>query len=117
MKVMVQKKKKECWRKFTEEYGERDPWEVARLARDPWRMKMSMRELRDEEEGSLEGDGEKAEALAGRHFRWEEGGRPLEEEEEEREGPGYSVQELVEKLRKALQGTSNTSAPDRKSVV
>ena len=40
MKVMVQKKKEECWRKFTKEYGERDPREVARLARDPWRMKM-----------------------------------------------------------------------------
>ena len=90
---------------------------MARLARDPWRMKMSMRELKDKEGGSLERDEEKAEALAGRHFRWEEGGRPLAEKEkgEEREGPGYSVQELVEKLRKALQGTSNTSAlgPDR----
>ena len=84
---------------------------MARLARDPWRMKMSMRELKDKEGGSLEGDEEKAEALAGRHFCWEEGERPLEEKEEEREGPGYSVQELVEKLRKALQGTSNTSAP------
>ena len=72
---------------------------------------MSMRELKDKEGESLEGDEEKVEALAGRHFRWEEGGRPLEEKEEEREGPGYSVQELVEKLRKALQGTSNTSAP------
>ena len=73
---------------------------------------MSMRKLKDEEGGSLEGDREKAEALAGRHFHWEEGGRSLEEKEEEREGPGYSVQELVEKLRKALQGTSNTSAPE-----
>ena len=35
MKVMVQKKKEKCWRKFTEEYGEKDHWEVARLARDP----------------------------------------------------------------------------------
>ena len=63
----------------------------------------------------MEEDEEKVEALAGRYFRLEEGGRPLEEKEEEREGPGYSVQELVEKLRKALQRTSNTSAsgPDR----
>ena len=72
---------------------------------------MSMRNLKDEEGVSLEGDREKAEALAGRHFHWEEGGQPLEEKEEERKGPGYSVQELVDKLRKALQGTSNTSAP------
>ena len=35
----------------------------------------------------------------------------LEEPEVEREGPGYSIPELVEKLGKALQGTSNTSAP------
>ena len=59
----------------------------------------------------MEGDEEKTEALAGRHFHWEEGGRPLKEKEEEREGPGYSVQELVEKLKKALQRTSNTSDP------
>ena len=83
MKVMVQKKKEECWRKFTEEYGERDLWEVARLARDLWRMKMSIRELKDKEGGPLEGDEKKVEALAGRHFLWEKEGRSLEEMEEE----------------------------------
>src|SRR5258706_302385 len=71
MKVMVQKKKEECWRKFTEEYGERDPWEVARLARDPWRLKLSMRNLNDKDGNLLEEDETKAEALAKQHFRWE----------------------------------------------
>ena len=35
----------------------------------------------------------------------------LEEMEVERGGPGYSIPKLVEKLGKALQGTSNASAP------
>ena len=64
MKAMVQKKKEEYWKKFTEEYGERDPWEVARLARDLWRLRMSMRKLVEEEGGSLEEDEEKAAALS-----------------------------------------------------
>ena len=84
---------------------------MARLARYPWRLKMSMRELKDEDETSLKEDKDKVAALEKKNFYWEEGRRPLEEEEGEWEGPGYSEQELVEKLRKVLQGTLNTSAP------
>lgn len=38
MQQIVKKKKEECWRQFTKEYRERDPWEVARLPCDPWRL-------------------------------------------------------------------------------
>ena len=88
---------------------------MARLAKDPWRTKMSMRKLEDEEGGSLEGDEEKVAVLAKRHFCWEEAGRLLEETEVEQGGPGYSIPDLVEKVGKALQGTSNTLAlgPDK----
>src|SRR5258706_1725937 len=72
-----------------------------------------MRNLNDKEGNLLEGDKAKAEALAKQHFRWEEEGRQVgeEEEDEDREGPGYTTEELVGKLRGALQGTSNSSAP------
>ena len=117
MQQMAKKKKEECWRRFTEEYGERDPWEVARLARDPWRLQFSMQELNDNEGNPLITDREKAEALGKRHFHWdkdgrqledteaEEGGREIEELgelEEERVTPSYSKEELKSKLRKAL---------------
>ena len=61
----------------------------------------------------LEGDGARTEALAERHFRWEEGGRQVggDNKVDERERPEYSVRELVEKLKKTLQGSYNTSAP------
>ena len=99
---------------------------MARLARDPWRLRLSMRELNDDEGNPLITDREKAEALEKRHFHWDKDGRQLEdteakeggreteelrELEEERVTPSYSKQELKSKLRKALQRTSNTSAP------
>ena len=112
MQQMVKKKKEECWRRFTKEYGERDPWKVARLARDPWRLRLLMRELNDDEGNPLTTDREKAEALEKRHFRWdkdgrqledteaEEGGREIEELgelEEERITPSYSKEEIKSK--------------------
>ena len=51
------------------------PWEVARLARDLWRLKMLMRDLKDERGTLLEHDEDKFKALVKRHFHWEEEGR------------------------------------------
>ena len=30
MRTMVREKKKDCWKKFCEENGEKDPWEVVK---------------------------------------------------------------------------------------
>ena len=67
-------------------------------------MKLSMRDLKDNEGTLLEGDEAKARALAERHFCWEEGGRQVGEKDEgvKREGPGYTIEELVGKLKGAL---------------
>jgi len=35
MKPLVREKKKECWQKFCEEHGEKDPWEIVKWAKDP----------------------------------------------------------------------------------
>src|SRR5258706_16308628 len=72
-----------------------------------------MRDLKDKDGILLEEDEAKAEALAKQHFCWEEEGRQVGEEEENEDGggPGYTIEELVGKLRGALQGTSNSSAP------
>ena len=32
LKKMIKKKKKECWERFMEEYGEEDPWQVVGFA-------------------------------------------------------------------------------------
>ena len=33
------KRKKECWYKFCMQWGNRDPWEVVRIAKDPFRIR------------------------------------------------------------------------------
>ena len=45
LKRLVGEKKKKCWRTFCEEHGRKDPWEIVRWAKDPWRMKTRMRNL------------------------------------------------------------------------
>ena len=47
MKALVKRKKEECWRKFCEESGEKNPWEVVRWARDPFRLGERMGALKD----------------------------------------------------------------------
>ena len=36
LSLMIKKSKEETWRKFLEEHGEKDPWDVVRLAKNPW---------------------------------------------------------------------------------
>ena len=40
LKKLIKKKKKECWKRFMEEYGEEDPWQIVEFAKDPWRLKV-----------------------------------------------------------------------------
>ena len=63
MKWMVKEKKEKCWRRFCEEHGERDPWEIVKWAKDPWKIKESMRDLKDKQGRWLETDQEKADGL------------------------------------------------------
>ena len=49
MKHMISEKKQKCWQRFCEEHGHRDPWEVVRWAKDPWRQRTRMRRLKTKE--------------------------------------------------------------------
>ena len=63
MKRMVREKKDRCWRAFCEDLGLRNPWEVVRWARDPWRVKDRMGRLRGSNGLWLSEDAEKVEGL------------------------------------------------------
>ena len=52
---------------------------------------------------------ERGKAMENAHFLWDDVNRM--EEKEVLEGPGYSMDEMLGKVYKALSGTSNTSAP------
>ena len=36
LKWMIREKKRNCWQKFLKDHGTKDPWEVVRLAKNPW---------------------------------------------------------------------------------
>ena len=104
---MVRKKKKECWHKFLEEHGSKDPWEVARMAKNPWGNKQRMKALVDNEGNKIE-EKDQGKAMENAYFLWDPNktnttGTPT--------GPGDPIDELLDKTYKALAGTSNTSAP------
>ena len=47
---MIKESKMETWRKFLEENGEKDPWDVVRLAKNLWRKQgQAMKDITDEE--------------------------------------------------------------------
>ncbi|RPB27053.1 hypothetical protein L211DRAFT_846604 [Terfezia boudieri ATCC MYA-4762] len=81
LRALVRRKKKECWQKFCEENGEKDPWEVVKWAKDPWHIRGTMGKLVDEEGKECQGDEEKAASLVADHFKWREDGRQVEDAE------------------------------------
>ena len=82
LNYMIKKKKEECWRNFVEEYGEKDAWEVARYAKDPFRLKGRMGKLVDERGMECRTEDEKLHTLVGRNFEWkEEDGNDMGEDE------------------------------------
>ena len=81
---MIREKKRNCWHKFLKENGSKDPWDVVRLAKNPWGSKTRMKTLKDLEGKEIKEE-EKAKALEKAHFLWDEGREGEEEEEEEEE--------------------------------
>src|SRR6266576_5844199 len=84
MGYLVKEKKEKCWRRFCEEHGEKDPWEVIRWAKDPLRIKEKMKRLYNREGEELLSDEEKVRGLIGDIFGQEE----VEEICQDNEGMG-----------------------------
>ena len=47
MKALIKRKKEACWRKFCEESGDKNPWEIVGWARDPFHLGERMEVLKD----------------------------------------------------------------------
>ena len=107
MKRMIREKKRACWQRFLNENGSKDPWEVIRMAKNPWGRKERMKVLK-----TLEGEEipevEQGAAMEKAHFRWD---KTKVAKGWEAQGPGIEKQELQTNVYTALSGTSNTSAP------
>ena len=114
LKHMIGQKKQKCWQKFSEEHGHRDPWEIVRWAKHPWRLKTRMRRLRTKERKELISDQEKVQGLVQDLFGWDENRQPtrVPQPEERRNDIGDNEGRfMVAQVIKALSGTSNSSAP------
>ena len=59
MRAMVREEKKKCWKRFCKENGEKDPWNMVKWAKDPWRIREVMKSLRDINDNLLNMDGKK----------------------------------------------------------
>ena len=44
---LIRHKKRSCWSKFLQENGKKDPWEVVRIAKDPFHMKARLQSIND----------------------------------------------------------------------
>lgn len=114
LKNMIGEKKQKGWQKFCEEHGHRDLWEMVRWAKDPWRLKTMMRRLKTNEGKELILEGEKVQDLVQDLFGWDEERQPITTEQRGKRITYIGDREkedMIEKVRKALGGTSNSSAP------
>jgi len=68
MRTLVREKKKECWQAFCEENGEKHPWEIVKLAKDPWHLKSTMGDLTDTTGAPLKTDNKKKKSLISDQF-------------------------------------------------
>ena len=47
LKRLMQGKKRECWQKSAEEQSWDDVWKLVKFAKNPWRIKEIMKDLKD----------------------------------------------------------------------
>jgi len=72
VRALIKEKKTKCWQKFCKDNGTKDPWEITKWAKDPWRLKGTVGKLTDTDGNVLVTDGEKVQGLVRDHFGWDD---------------------------------------------
>jgi len=49
LKKMIRRKERECWAKFLVDQGNRDPWDIVRIAKNPFGTRETMGEITDQD--------------------------------------------------------------------
>ena len=107
MKRMIRGKKRAYWQRFLKEHGNKDPWEVVRMAKYPCGRKERMN-IEKTLEGVEISEAQQGAALEKAHFLWD---KTKVAKGWEPQGPGTDKKEILAKVYTALSGTSNTFAP------
>ena len=63
LKRLIRKKKRECWSKFLLQQSKRHPWDIVRIAKDPFKCTPIMGDLKDNDDNVLSTDEEKVAAF------------------------------------------------------
>ena len=71
MKRIIREKKRVCWQRFLKEDGNKDPWEVVRMAKNPWGSKEIMTILKTQEGVEIP-QGQQGAAMEKAHFLWDQ---------------------------------------------
>ena len=108
---MIQEKKRECGQQYAEEQSWDDVWKLVKFAKDPWRTKKTIKSLVDDNNRPCDTDNDKLQALVVRNFFTNDQAPVEVGAGEEGVAWKYSTEKLEEKVREALWGTSNRSAP------
>ena len=108
LRNLIRDGKRKCWEDFCTESGEKSPWEVVRLARDPRRLKERMGRLRGADGAWLESEGEKVNGLVRDLFE-EEAAQAAMDIGDGEECP-YGTDEVMKWVCDAVSGTKNNSA-------
>ena len=115
MRMIVRKKKKECWKRFYEENSEKDLWKVMKWTNNLWRIREVMKAKRNIDNVPLNTNEKRVEGLIRDHFMWNEKVSSVDEEigeANEEEAEGRDVDEMVKKVKVAIGRTQNISAPE-----
>jgi len=75
---LVKEKKMKCWQKFCKENEEKNPWEITKWAKDPWRLKGLMGKLTNQDRMELSTEKSKVQGLVKNNFGWIDNGRRVD---------------------------------------
>ena len=97
---MIKKSKEEMWKKFLEENGSRNPWDIMNIAKNPWgRQGNVIKNLSDDKGRIWKENKEKVEIIAKRNFGMDPVIKPVCEEVCQGEIEGEKINELVTKIK------------------
>jgi len=107
---MIKRKKRECWSKFLQQNGHKDPWHIVRIAKDPFAMKARLNTIK-EGEASLSSPSQILDAFKMQHLLTE--GTPTPSQQPATSPIPYqqASPHIVKEVLRALARTKNNSSP------
>ena len=107
--------KRACWAKFITEQGDKDPWLVAKVARDPFHLRRYMGDLTDAQGNLLITNQDKVKGITEQHLVWVPGDP---NQPPPHPSPPVTPQppHIINQVKDVLKKTKNYSSPGPDSI-